>query len=71
MFSVPVAWGPWSEWGTCSSTCDAGIQHRGRLCNMPFSKRNNEKCVGDSTEERICVQRACAGIISKIWICYY
>ncbi len=28
-------WGSWSEYTSCTRTCDGGVQHRTRECNSP------------------------------------
>ncbi|XP_052241656.1 coadhesin-like isoform X1 [Dreissena polymorpha] len=59
-------WGQWNEWGSCSSTCGVGIQHRNRSCHTPIYTSIDDICVGDYTDVQICMPRACAGIIRSL-----
>ncbi|KAK2139996.1 hypothetical protein LSH36_1520g00006 [Paralvinella palmiformis] len=40
-------YGPWSQFGQCSKSCDYGIQIRTRICLKPI-------CVGDLVQTNIC-----------------
>lgn len=58
---VPVDGGytPWSAWNSCSNLCGNGTQRRHRECSNPAPANNGQKCVGNSTETRGCVNRPC------------
>ncbi|XP_006635755.3 adhesion G protein-coupled receptor B1 isoform X2 [Lepisosteus oculatus] len=50
-------WQPWSQWSTCSKTCDSGNQKRQRICFGPFF--GGEPCPGDREEVRRCNEKRC------------
>lgn len=58
---VHGGWSLWSDWGSCSVSCDVGMQRRDRSCNNPYPARNGYHCFGDSRDDRICMSVACAG----------
>ncbi|XP_066124133.1 ADAMTS-like protein 4 isoform X2 [Saccopteryx bilineata] len=31
-------WGPWDQWASCSQPCGAGVQRRGRMCQLPTTQ---------------------------------
>lgn len=41
-------WSTWSEWATCSRTCDGGITFQLRRCHSP------QGCKGDAVRYKIC-----------------
>ncbi|KAL4238338.1 hypothetical protein ACF0H5_003048 [Mactra antiquata] len=49
----------WSLWSDCSKTCDEGTQTRTRSCTDPSPQYGGVDCVGDTTEEHICVVVYC------------
>lgn len=55
-------WSEWLSWGTCSTTCDAGLQSRQRTCSNPRPSSGGEHCFGDSLEYRLCKLRGCPGV---------
>ena len=57
--TVNGAWSLWSDWGTCSVTCDVGIQRRDRSCSNPYPAKYGDHCFGDSRDDRICMTQAC------------
>ncbi|XP_053390870.1 coadhesin-like, partial [Mercenaria mercenaria] len=57
---VHGGWTTWSGWGSCSSTCDIGIQRRDRSCSNPYPSRFGEHCFGESRDDRVCLQSPCA-----------
>ncbi|EDW11993.2 uncharacterized protein Dmoj_GI17443, isoform B [Drosophila mojavensis] len=46
-------WSGWSEWSTCSRTCDGGIMQQIRRCSTTGS------CRGESARYRICNMQPC------------
>lgn len=57
-------WGPWSEWGSCSQTCDNGKRTRTRICMHP-------PCNGSNSETEVCSTNLCEGrtifFIALLW----
>jgi hypothetical protein len=47
--------GGWSKWGSCSATCNGGIQIR--TCSNPGASLNGASCVGEAT--RACATQSC------------
>jgi hypothetical protein len=41
-------WSPWSDWSTCSRTCDGGASYQLRRCNSPAG------CKGEAVRYKIC-----------------
>jgi len=66
---VPVDGGytPWSAWNSCSNLCGNGTQRRHRECSSPAPANNGQRCVGNSTETRGCVNRPCPGADESEW----
>ena len=57
-------WGSWSDWSTCSQSCEGGIQLRTRRLVAP--ERNGGECNGESIEQQDCNTEICpAGIDIK------
>ncbi|XP_045167367.2 semaphorin-5A-like [Mercenaria mercenaria] len=56
---VNGGWSEWSDWGTCSVTCDFGLKRRNRSCSNPHPSRSGDHCFGDSTDVDICTIRPC------------
>lgn len=50
-------WSKWSEWNSCSASCNGGKQSRTRVCQT-----SNIPCVGNSFEEKECNTHACSNI---------
>ncbi|XP_067620912.1 ADAMTS-like protein 3 isoform X1 [Eurosta solidaginis] len=46
-------WSGWSDWSTCSRTCDGGIMQQIRRCY------NTNGCKGESVRYRICNMQSC------------
>ena len=56
-------WSLWSEWETCSVTCDGGLQRRLRNCDNPPPAFGGDDCSGESEEIRSCNEIPCEGNI--------
>ncbi|XP_031568761.1 MAM and LDL-receptor class A domain-containing protein 1-like [Actinia tenebrosa] len=52
-------WGRWSEWSTCSATCDQGTHTRTRLCDDPAPKQGGKECTGKRVDRQPCVMKDC------------
>ncbi|UJR16349.1 hypothetical protein I4U23_003254 [Adineta vaga] len=62
---------PWSEWSTCTKSCDTGEQTRSRTCTQPspsileseFHSLNSSlvgrNCTGDYTQVKTCNEQIC------------
>jgi len=56
------AWGEWSEFGTCSATCEGGTQVRTRLCDSPAAQYGGNDCTADGssdTDNQVCNEEKC------------
>lgn len=56
---VDGAWGPWSPWAICSSTCGGGTRSRTRVCNSPRPQYGGKKCQGESKDSEACNKHDC------------
>ena len=70
MLLVTVGWTLWSDWGTCSSTCGAGIQHRTRSCQNPQASSLTNSCEGESSEYQNCVDVQCSSMYTHTYTFY-
>ncbi len=52
-------WGEWSSFGSCSVTCDQGLQARNRTC-LSSQTGSSNKCVGHSIEALECNLTPCS-----------
>ncbi|XP_060553623.1 hemicentin-1-like isoform X1 [Ruditapes philippinarum] len=57
---VHGGWSKWSNWESCSVTCDIGIQRRHRNCSNPYPDRFGDHCFGESMDDKICTPGPCA-----------
>lgn len=48
-----IGWSGWSDFSTCSRTCDGGVASQLRRCHSPSG------CRGESVRYRICNMQAC------------
>ncbi|CAH1791278.1 unnamed protein product [Owenia fusiformis] len=51
--SETSGWNAWSDYGSCSHTCDRGVQYRTRSCQAPGY------CAGTSSNSRFCKMKDC------------
>ncbi|XP_053386492.1 A disintegrin and metalloproteinase with thrombospondin motifs adt-2-like [Mercenaria mercenaria] len=56
---VHGGWSTWSEWGSCSASCDVGMQRRDRSCSNPYPAIGGDHCFGEARDDRICFSSAC------------
>ncbi|XP_060595419.1 mucin-like protein isoform X5 [Ruditapes philippinarum] len=54
-------WSSWENWGSCSVSCDGGIQSRLRTCSNPRPSLLGRYCDGSPEETRTCNKRQCEG----------
>ncbi|XP_019355735.1 hemicentin-1 isoform X2 [Alligator mississippiensis] len=52
-------WGPWSNWGTCSRTCNGGQMRRYRTCDNPRPVNGGRACAGADTQIQRCNTGVC------------
>ncbi|XP_037039972.1 protein madd-4 isoform X3 [Bradysia coprophila] len=48
-----IGWSSWSEWSTCSRSCDGGVAQQLRRCRAPNG------CRGEPVRHKICNMQAC------------
>ena len=70
LFSVAGNWAQWTVYGTCSKTCDGGVQSRTRSCSDPAAAFGGLECALKSNpsirakneiESRVCSTQPCLG----------
>lgn len=59
--SVSGNWGPWSNWGSCSKTCNGGQMRRYRTCDNPRPANGGRACAGADTQIQRCSTANCPG----------
>ena len=52
-------WGGWSEWGSCSKTCNDGVKRRFRKCNNPTPAHGGRTCPGSANDQKMCIIKKC------------
>ncbi|XP_034265503.1 hemicentin-1 isoform X1 [Pantherophis guttatus] len=52
-------WSPWSNWGTCSRTCNGGHMRRYRTCDNPHPLNGGRACAGADTQTQRCHAELC------------
>ncbi|XP_052593110.1 hemicentin-1 isoform X2 [Peromyscus californicus insignis] len=52
-------WSPWSDWGTCSRTCNGGQMRRYRTCDNPRPANGGRACGGPDTQIHRCHTDMC------------
>ena len=62
-FTVDCLWGEWEAWGTCTVTCQGGMQSSTRAVLQP-AQNGGVPCSGNSIREQTCNNRAC-GVTGK------
>ncbi|KAL4216671.1 Hemicentin-1 [Mactra antiquata] len=56
---VHGGWSLWHGWGSCSVTCETGIQTRVRDCTNPKPAYFGDHCFGSNTDARLCMNGPC------------
>ena len=70
--TVNGGWGYWSNWSSCSKTCDTGSMSRSRSCNNPYPAYGGSYCSGYSSESANCNTKSCPGkAILHINVCFF
>ncbi|XP_052276440.1 coadhesin-like isoform X2 [Dreissena polymorpha] len=52
-------WTTWTNWGTCSATCDGGFHQRSRQCTNPPASVNGHQCDGPNVDVGACNTQQC------------
>ncbi|KAH3869415.1 hypothetical protein DPMN_032580 [Dreissena polymorpha] len=60
-------WNQWSPWGSCSLTCDVGMQRRDRSCDNPYPSLGGDHCFGSSRDDKICYGPGCVDGNWSLW----
>ncbi|XP_039610072.1 SCO-spondin [Polypterus senegalus] len=58
---VDCGWSSWTQWSSCSKTCDVGTRRRYRSGTNPPAMFGGQKCRGSSTQVDFCSLQACKG----------
>ena len=61
--SVDGRWSDWSEYSSCTATCDGGQKQRVRACSNPAPANGGQDCEGDDEEIASCNTNSCTGEI--------
>ncbi|XP_078326862.1 coadhesin-like [Crassostrea virginica] len=56
---IDGAWGAWTAWGGCSTTCGGGSQSRTRVCDNPRPENGGKSCSGSSGNFQDCNTQDC------------
>ena len=59
--TVDGSWSFWSDWSTCTASCDQGTQTRNRTCSNPAPSSGGQPCAGDEAETQFCTVTVCPG----------
>lgn len=61
IFTAPIDghWGRWSDWGSCSKTCNDGIRKRFRRCDNPSPTHGGKDCQGYERGQEMCILKRC------------
>ena len=59
ILTVDGAWGAWTAWGGCSTTCGGGSQSRTRVCDNPRPENGGKSCSGSSGNFQDCNTQDC------------
>ena len=70
---IDCEWLPFSDWSSCSKSCDIGTRERMR--DYEVEKFGGEECEGDRTEVEQCNTQACPGkyctcMQATVYTCY-
>ena len=57
--SVVQGWGEWTDWSSCSSSCDHGQRSRMRFCSVNSGNGGPEDCPGDAVDIENCYVTKC------------
>ncbi|KAL9961868.1 hypothetical protein ACROYT_G030900 [Oculina patagonica] len=52
-------WGRWSEWESCSKTCNDGVRRRVRTCTNPPPAHGGKTCPGSENDNEMCILKRC------------
>ncbi|XP_076370861.1 A disintegrin and metalloproteinase with thrombospondin motifs 18-like isoform X2 [Tachypleus tridentatus] len=56
---VDGGWGAFSDWTSCSKSCDGGIAYKERKCNNPRPRNGGKDCEGQTRVYKICNTELC------------
>ncbi|KAJ7318899.1 hypothetical protein OS493_037025 [Desmophyllum pertusum] len=56
---VDGQWSRWSDWKSCSKTCDNGVRTRVRKCDNPAPAYGGKTCPGNASDQSICIMKRC------------
>nr|XP_047141319.1 uncharacterized protein LOC124816252 [Hydra vulgaris] len=54
LYTVRGTWDAWSDYSTCSASCDAGVIQRSQVCSVPYPIGAGDNCTGNTTQTLPC-----------------
>lgn len=60
-FTVDCGWSSWTQWSTCSRTCDVGVRRRYRSGTNPPQAFGGRPCKGERVGIDTCSVEPCLG----------
>ena len=67
LLSVKGGWSVWSNWSTCTQSCEGGTQTRMRNCDNPTPQNGGAGCDGADNATQSCNTMKCPSSMS-FWI---
>ncbi|MGH0153391.1 UNVERIFIED_CONTAM: hypothetical protein FKN15_041924 [Acipenser sinensis] len=62
---MDCGWSAWTQWSSCSKTCDVGTRRRYRSGTNPPAAFGGRECPGSSVDMDFCSLQSCKGVSSE------
>ncbi|XP_058879421.1 SCO-spondin [Acipenser ruthenus] len=62
---MDCGWSAWTQWSSCSKTCDVGTRRRYRSGTNPPAAFGGRECPGSSVDMDFCSLQSCKGVWSE------